>query len=81
MPFDHLKKTFIASSMPFSVEVSEHTKLMTLCSWLHNELKTRKERLALFEGWSKEKLEGYEQGLIDMALDVKNEIKKLDKKE
>jgi len=62
--------------MPFSVEISDHTKFMALDSWLEKQLRERKERL--HHSWSKEKREGYEQGLIDLALDLKNEIKRLD---
>lgn len=68
--------------MPFSAELSEHTKLMSLDTWLQNQIKARKDRLAArvvaHPLWSREKLEGYEQGLIDMALDTKNQIKKLE---
>lgn len=64
--------------MPFSVELAEHTKFMSLDTWLQKQLKDRKERVELHSNWSNEKLEGYEEGLIDMALDIKNEIKRLD---
>jgi hypothetical protein len=64
--------------MPFSAEISEHTKFMTLDAWLERQLKNRKARVGAHERSSKEWLEGYEQGLIDLALDCKNEIKRLD---
>lgn len=64
--------------MPFSVELAEHTKFMSLDTWLQKQLKDRKSRVARRHRWSKDKQEGYEQGLIDMALDVKNEIKRLE---
>jgi hypothetical protein len=63
--------------MPFTKELREKTKFMALDTWIHNQLKTRKERLQQYAHWSKERLEGYEKGLIDMALDVKCEIRKL----
>lgn len=76
--FADLKKTSIQKFMPFSVELSEHTKFMALDTWLHKQLKNRKERLDAHSKQSKEWLEGFEQGLIDMALDTKNEIKRLE---
>lgn len=76
--FDQLRKTRIQEVMPFSVELTEHTKFMSLDTWLHKQLKDRKSRVARRHRWPKEKLEGYEQGLIDMALDTKNEIKRLE---
>ena len=78
MPFAELKKTPTARGMPFSAEISEHTKFMTLDSWIHRQLKDRGERLTLHSYASKEWLEGYEQGIVDLALDMKNEIKRLD---
>jgi hypothetical protein len=78
MPLDQLKKKVYKASMPFSVELSEHTKFMSLDTWLHKQLKNRKDRAESHPKYSKEWLEGYEQGLIDMALDAKNEIKRLD---
>jgi hypothetical protein len=78
MPFAELKKTYTARSMPFSIEISEHTKFMTLDSWIHRQIKDRQERMTLHSYASKEWLEGYEQGIIDLALDLKNEIKRLD---
>lgn len=65
--------------MPFSAEVSERTKLMALDTWLGQQIKERHSRLAEYQGWTKEKREGYEQGIIDMALDVKNKLKDLGK--
>ena len=64
--------------MPFSVEISDHTRFMSLDVWLEKEIKHRDKRLAQHKNWSKEKLEGYEAGLVDMALDVKNKVKRLD---
>ena len=64
--------------MPFSEVLSEHTKFMTLDTWLEKQLKERKKRLEAHPHWTKEELEGYEQGIIDLALDLKNEIKRLD---
>ena len=78
--FDQLKKAPTVRQMPFTVELREGTKFMTLDSWIEIHLKKRKERLATHPNWSKEKLEGYEQGLIDLALDAKIEIKRLEGK-
>jgi hypothetical protein len=75
--FAELKRTPKLGVMPFTKELREKTKFMCLDTWLHTYLKNRKEKLALRAHWSKERLEGYEQGLIDMALDTKLEIKKL----
>ena len=81
MGFASLKKTAKVKStpavMPFSTEVRESTKLITIDTWLMKQIKPRKERLEQHPDWSKDKLEGYEQGIIDLALDVKNEIKRL----
>jgi hypothetical protein len=79
--FAELKRTPKLGAMPFTKELRERTKLTALNTWIHNQLKNRKERLLPFAHWSKERLEGYEKGLIDMALDVKNEIKKLNNNE
>jgi len=68
-----------AAVMPFTTEVKESTKIMFLDTWLGKQIKQRNERLAQHPKWSKEKREGYEQGVIDMALDVKNELKRLTK--
>lgn len=63
----------------FSTEVSEKTKLMSLDTWLGEQIKSRKERVQEHPHWSAEKHEGYERGIIDAMLDVKNQIKKLGK--
>ena len=76
--FAELKKTPIRKRMPLSDALDEHTIIMSLDTWLQNQIKARKNRVATHPLWSKERLEGYEQGLIDMALDAKNQIKKLE---
>jgi hypothetical protein len=78
MGFAQLKKGVYKTGMPFSAELSEHTKFMSLDTWLQKQLRDRKDRAASHPNWSNERIEGYEQGLIDMALDAKNEIKRLD---
>jgi hypothetical protein len=78
--FDQLKKLPIVRTSPhdmFTKELREKTKFMALDTWLNKQLRQRKNRLEQHPKWSKEKLEGYEQGLTDMALDAKVEIKKL----
>lgn len=69
------------TDMPFTplAEVRESTKLMSLDTWLSLQIKGRAERFKQHPEWSKEKREGYEQGIVDMALDVKNELKRLGK--
>ena len=44
--FADLKKTPIQKRMPFSAELTEHTKFMSLDTWLQNQIKARKDRLA-----------------------------------
>lgn len=61
----------------FSTEVAESTKLMSLDTWIREQIKTRKGRFEHHPDWSKDKLAGYEQGIIDAMLDVKNELKRL----
>jgi len=76
--FAQLHKTPIEKAMPFSLEIGEHTKRMALDTFINSQLKKRDEKLAVHPDWSREKLEGYLQGLIDMALDVKLKLKELD---
>lgn len=64
--------------MPFTATLEEHTKFMSLDTWLERQIKERNRRLLAHPKFSKQELAAYESGLIDMALDVKNEIKRLD---
>lgn len=81
--FAELKKTPKLKITPpmftASTEIRENTKLMSLDTWLSLQIKGRQERLKQHPEWSNEKREGYEKGIVDMALDVKNELKRLGK--
>jgi hypothetical protein len=77
MSFAEFRKLPILEQMPFSTELRDSTKFMSLDTWVEKQLRERKKRLDMHSNWSEEKLQGYEQGLIDMALDAKVEIKRL----
>ena len=76
--FAELKKTPKLKAIPeMPLEVRECSELMILDTWLGQQIKRRKTIDVQHPEWSKEKREGYEHGIIDAFLDVKNEIKRL----
>jgi hypothetical protein len=66
-------------TMPFSTQLEERTKQMFFDSWVHKQLKNRKDRLTSYPKCSREWLDGYEAGLVDAYLDCKNEAKRLNR--